>query len=76
MVRRVWISLTTASVGVVSWDDGWEAWGGGRVTVEGEAVALVPAVVFGQEVLEVVVRVVDGADLVDLVDEVACLGTS
>lgn len=60
--------------GVVSWD-GWEVWGGGRVTVEGEAVALVPAVVFGQEVLEVVVRVVDGADLVDLVDEVACLGT-
>jgi hypothetical protein len=41
------------------------------LTVEGEALALVPAVVLGQEELEVVVRVFDGADFVDVVDEVA-----
>lgn len=41
------------------------------LTVEGEALALIPALVFGQEVLKVVVGVVDGADLVDVVDEVA-----
>ncbi len=43
----------------------------GGLTIEGEALADVPAVVLGDEVLEVVVGVVDGADFVDVVDKVA-----
>jgi hypothetical protein len=39
--------------------------------VEGESLALVPSVVFGQEVLEVVVGVFDRSDFVDVVDEIA-----
>ncbi len=49
-------------------------WGGGGLTVELEALADVPAVVFAEEELEVVVGVVDGADFVDIVDEVALDG--
>lgn len=68
---RAWISLTTASVGVVSrldeaeWGD-WE-----RLTVESKAMALVPAVVLGQVVFEVVVRVFNRSNFVDLIDEIA-----
>ncbi len=46
------------------------------LTVEGEALADVPAVVFVEEELEVVVGVVDGTDFVDVVDEVALTGRS
>ena len=48
----------------------------GGLTVEGEALADVPAVVFVEEELEVVVGVVDGTDFVDVVDEVALTGRS
>jgi hypothetical protein len=72
--RRARMILVTASAetGLV---DGWRRGvsGDGR-TVEGKALADVPAVVFGQEVLEVVVGVFDGADFVDFVDEVASDG--
>ena len=68
---RAWISLATASVRAVSrldeveWGD-WE-----RLTVEGKAMALVPAVVLGQVVFEVVVRVFNRSNFVDLIDEIA-----
>lgn len=46
--------------------------GGARLhTVHGEPLAVVPSRVAVNEVLEVVIRVVDGADFVDIVDKVA-----
>ena len=42
----------------------------GGLTVHGKALALVVAPVAAQEVLEVVIGVLDGPDLVILVDEV------
>ena len=41
------------------------------LTVETEPLPLVPALILGYEVLEVVARIIEGADLVDIVDEVA-----
>jgi hypothetical protein len=49
--------------------------GGGKLlTVKGEALPLVPSLVFVGEELEVVVGVFEGADLVIVVDEVALGG--
>lgn len=51
--------------------------GGGRgksLTIEGEALTLVPSLILGQEVLEVVVGVLDRADFVDFIDKVPSEG--
>jgi hypothetical protein len=42
-----------------------------RRTVHGEALPVIPTGVLGQEVLEVLVGIIDVADLVNVVDEVS-----